>query len=167
MKSLQSTFIFFSVLLVVGCSQGNKKEKDEKTEEKYVSGYLYFSPEELALFGIHIMDSAIMYNNNIEGVGSLNITIRDKKYYGEAAKTEQTQLGFYPRYITTLDTVQRTMYRLTGDQSRSLEEAQKWEKFENLVPIVVDQVEGDKRFGETLVFWFTKTPELEKILREQ
>ncbi len=100
-------------------------------------------------------------------MGSLNLTIVDKKYAGNCATTEQTSYSFYPRYITTLDTIQRTMYMLSGAQANSQEEAQRWQSFDNVVPIVVEQKVGDIEFGETLIFWMTRTPELESILKKK
>jgi len=155
-----------SLLYTTACNTPEKKEKIEDFKKDYSKEYILLPYEKLMLLGIYIKDSSIMYNNLVDDVGSLNITIRDKGYYKDFANTQETNLKFYPRYITTLDTVQRVMYMLTGDQMQSIEEAKKWEKFESLVPIVVNQIEDGRQFGETLVFWFTKTRELEKLLED-
>ncbi len=148
-------------LLLINCVQNPKDGEVGKN-----NGFVELTPIQLERLGIFIKDTAVMYNNNIEGVGSLDLVIRDKSYFGSASTLEQTHLRFYPRYITTVDTVQRSMYMLSGDQVRSDEEARKWQSFESLVPIVVNQVYDDSIFGETLIFWMTKTPELEKLLKE-
>jgi len=166
MKKISNAIAIILLIFALGCNSTSKKESAEKVDKDYSIEYAYLTLEQLNSLGIQVKDSSIMYNNAVDGAGGLNITIRDKGYYLEIASIDQTNFNFYPRYITTLDTVQRAMYRLTGDQSNSMEEAQKWEKFESLVPVVVEQVEDNTRFGETLVFWFTKTPELEKMLDE-
>lgn len=138
-----------------------------KVEEEVSKGFVELPVNQLEKFGIFIVDTAVMYNNAIEGVGSLDIVIRDKSYFGNSSTIEQTNLGFYPRYITTVDTVQRSMYMISGNQAKSDEEARKWQSFESLVPMVVHQVYNDSVFGETLIFWMTKTPELESLLKEE
>lgn len=158
---IHSIKIMAIVLLLASCVQTPKQVDEEKD-----NGFVELSPEQLERLGIFIKDTAVMYNNNIEGVGSLDIVIRDKSYIGNASTIEQTNINFYPRYITTIDTVQRSMYMLSGNQIRSEEEARKWQSFESLLPVVVKQVYADSIFGETLVFWMTKTSELESLLLE-
>lgn len=156
---LISTLIISTVI-----SSCNRSEK--KQEENSSKVFHSLSTKQLERLGVFIVDTAIMYNNRIEGVGSLDLVIRDKTYVGNSSTIEQTKLGFYPRYITTVDTVQRSMYMIAGDQTKSDEEARKWQSFESLVPVLVPQVYNDSTFGETLVFWMTKTPELESLLKE-
>jgi hypothetical protein len=31
--------------------------------------------------------------------------------------------------------------------------------------VIVEQKHGENQFGETLIFWMTKTPELEKLMQ--
>ena len=128
-------------------------------------GWVDVGTKNLEKLGVFVKDTAVVYNNKIEGVGSLDLTIHDRTYLGNSSGIEQTNLAFYPRYITTLDTIQRTMYMLAGNQSGSEAEAYKWQSFESLVPILVKQKTGDYQFGETLIFWMTKTPELEKLIQ--
>jgi hypothetical protein len=150
-----------TALLLVSCVH-TPKQVDKEMDNAFVE----LSAQQLERLGIFIKDTAVMYNNNIEGVGSLDIVIRDKSYAGNASTLKQTNMNFYPRYITTIDTVQRSMYMLSGNQNRSEEEALKWQSFDNLLPVVVQQVYGDSTFGETLVFWMTKTTELERLVLE-
>lgn len=159
---------YLAILLVLFSSCGGNKKDSAKSEanEAAQSGFIYLSPNQLNKLGIFIQDSSVMYNNEIKDVGELNITIRGMGYIGNAATTEQTNLNFYPRYITTLDTVQRAMYRLEGEYPNDMEEARKWSSFESLIPVVVEQKSGDVVFGETLVFWLTKTPDLERMIKE-
>jgi hypothetical protein len=161
---MKTGLIVFAFLIVTfwGCKSHNPSEQDKQVD--FSSSLMHLSRNQLKGLGIIVNDTAIVYNNKVEGVGSLDLIISDKTYIGNSANTEQTNFPFYPRYITTLDTIQRTMYMLSGAQAHSEEEAQRWESFENLVPIVVEQKAGDKEFGETLIFWMTKTPELEKLL---
>lgn len=153
----------FSLLLLLACGGGTKEVKHSIYNE---SGMVVLSAEQLQKLGIFIEDSAVMYNNSIEGVGIVDIVIRDKMYYGNKSTHTQTNLPFYPRYITTLDTVQRAMYMLSGHTAEGDEEAKKWQTFESLVPVVVEQKSGDVVFGETLIFWMTKMSELERLLKE-
>ncbi len=160
-------FLLVVVIATFGCKNSSKQSNVESSELTIVeSSFLQFSSDKLKDLGVAIKDSMVMYNNVVEGVGSLNLTIRNKVYSIDAATTEQTHLNFYPRYITTLDTIQRTMYRMKGEYAQSMEEAHKWDKFENLVPVVVKQEIGEYTFGETLVFWFTKSPDLDKLLSQ-
>lgn len=129
-------------------------------------GMVVLTQEQLQRLGIFIKDSAVMYNNSIEGVGIVDIVIRDKAYYGNESTLQQTSHPFYPRYITTLDTVQRAMYMLSGHTAEGDDEAKKWQTFESLIPVVVEQKEGGEKFGETLIFWMTKSPEFERLLEE-
>ena len=85
---------------------------------------------------------------------------------GNESTLQQTSHPFYPRYITTLDTVQRAMYMLSGHTAEGDDEAKKWQTFESLIPVVVEQKEGGEKFGETLIFWMTKSPEFERLLEE-
>jgi hypothetical protein len=164
MKSLKLFAVVFSVIHILGaCSGQTDKSNELKQEEE--KGFLVLSNEQLESLGIFITDTAIMYNNTVDGVGSLDLVIRDREYIGNSAIVKQTSLPFYPRFITTLDTIQRTIYMLSGSQLRSEEEAQKWQSFDNLVPVIVEQKVGDYQFGETLVFWMTKTPELERLIK--
>lgn len=164
-RTLTPSIAFIFILLLSCCGNPNvKSEKQQESESK--SGYIYLSVQKLEKLGIFIKDSSVMYNNEMAGVGGLNITIRGMRYIGNAATTEQTTLNFYPRYITTLDTIQRAMYRLEGEHPNDMEEARKWTSFESLVPVVVEQKTNGLKFGETLVFWLTKTPDLEKILAD-
>ena len=166
-SSLNILAFIASLLLFISCGQSpSEKTSDEANEQTFGQEYLHLSQGQLQQLGIFIHDTAIMYNNNMDDVGSLNLVIRSTEYAGNASTLPPTELGFYPRYITTLDTVQRTMYMISGVQARSEEEAQKWQSFESLVPIVVEQKQNDYQFGETLVFWMTKTPELERVLQE-
>jgi hypothetical protein len=163
MKNLRRFTIIVVSIIVFGCSSSDKKVKDNIIDQE---GYLYLSPKQLEQVGIFVQDTIIAYNNSIEGVGCLDISINDKSYYGNLSLVSQTNMKFYPRYITTLDTVQRAMYMLSGVQMQSQEEARKWQEFERLVPIVVEPISNGERFGETLIFWMTKTPELEKVLMD-
>lgn len=160
-----NALLISALIISVVISSCNWSEK--KQEENSSKTFLSLSAEQLESLGIFIVDTAVMYNNRIEGVGSLDLVIRDKTYTGNSSSIEQTSLGFYPRYITTVDTVQRSMYMITGDQTKSDEEARKWQSFDSLVPILVPQVYNDSTFGETLVFWMTKTPELDRLLKNE
>jgi hypothetical protein len=164
MKYLKLLVVIGLSIMCFGCSQSENKLKEQAKVEE--SKYVCLSPEQLEQIGIFIQDTIIAYNNIIEGVGSLDIAINDKSYYGNLSLVSQTKFKFYPRYITTLDTVQRAMYMLSGVQMQSQEEARKWQEFESLVPIVVEPIGNGERFGETLIFWMTKTPELEKVLQD-
>ena len=159
--------IVVAVLIVSLCGCNAAKKDEPETQEDFSGRLWHLSQNQLKDLGIVVADTAIFYNNKVEGVGSLNLTIVDKKYAGNCATTEQTSYSFYPRYITTLDTIQRTMYMLSGAQANSQEEAQRWQSFDNVVPIVVEQKVGDIEFGETLIFWMTRTPELESILKKK
>lgn len=152
----------FLIVTIWGCNSHKPSEQGKQVD--FSSSLLHLSKNQLKGLGIIVNDTAIVYNNKVKGVGSLNLIISDKNYIGNSATIDQTNFPFYPRYITTLDTIQRTMYMLSGAQAHSEEEAQRWESFEDLVPIVVEQKSGEKEFGETLIFWMTKTPELEKLL---
>jgi hypothetical protein len=151
---------------VVSCSGGSTKVENQGKEEAIGAEHIHLTSDELRELGIFIKDSAIMYNNRIEGIGSIDIVVRDTKYSRSTATTNETNLGFYPRYITTLDTVQRSVYMISGDRLQSEQEAQKWQLFDDLAPIIVEQKIGDKYFGETLIFWMTKTPELDQKLKD-
>jgi hypothetical protein len=164
MKNLKFLSIVVLLILSHACTQSDKKIKDNEQVEQ--TGYIYLTADQLEQIGIFVQDTIITYNNSIEGVGSLDIAINDLSYYGNLSLVNQTKFRFYPRYITTLDTVQRAMYMLSGAQMQSEEEARKWQEFESLVPIVVEPISNGERYGETLIFWMTKTPELEKILRD-
>ncbi|MFP4556348.1 MAG: hypothetical protein ACLFNU_05705 [Bacteroidales bacterium] len=158
----------FGAILIASCVPNQNQEEEKQVAEGDSSRqrFIYLSTEQLQQLGIFIKDTSIMYNNNMGKVGSLNIVVRGKSYSGNSAKTEQTNLKFYPRYITTKDTVQRAMYMISGNHARSEEEALKWQSFDNLVPIIVEQKQGDYVFGETLVFWMTKTSELEQMIKK-
>ena len=155
---------FAIALLLFALTACHSTKKEGNPEVDYSANWQYLSQEQLVQLGILINDSAIIYNNKVDGVGSLDLVIMDRDYMGNMALTQQTSLPFYPRYITTLDTMQRAMYMLTGNEAHSEEEAHRWESFESLVPVVVEQKFGEIQFGETLIFWMTKTPELEKLL---
>ena len=155
---------FAIALLLFALTACHSTKKEGNPEVDYSANWQYLSQEQLVQLGILINDSAIIYNNKVDGVGSLDLVIMDRDYMGNMALTQQTSLPFYPRYITTLDTMQRAMYMLTGNEAHSEEEAHRWESFESLVPVVVEQKYGEIQFGETLIFWMTKTPELEKLL---
>lgn len=166
MKNTFSILLAAIVFLIYSCGGNRDKTSQAGQADLHNDGFVHLSNQQLAKLGIFIKDSAVMYNNEMAGVGGLNITIRGMKYIGNAATTEQTTLNFYPRYITTLDTVQRAMYRLEGEHPNDMKEARKWTSFESLVPVVVEQKSEGVKFGETLVFWLTKTPDLEKMLAE-
>ncbi|MDD3568674.1 MAG: hypothetical protein PHT92_09765 [Bacteroidales bacterium] len=155
---------FAIALLLFALTACHSTKKEGNPEVDYSANWQYLSQEQLVQLGILINDSAIIYNNKVDGVGSLDLVIMDRDYMGNMALTQQTSLPFYPRYITTLDTMQRAMYMLTGNEAHSEEEAHRWESFESLVPVVVEQKYGEIQFGETLIFWMTKTPELKKLL---
>lgn len=153
-------------VFIFGCFGGSKKVEKQGKEESVGLENVHLTPDELQELGVFIKDSAIMYNNRVEGVGSIDIVIRDTEYFGAIATTTATNFAFYPRYITTLDTIQRTAYMISEDHSQSEREAQKWKSFHDLIPIIVEQKVGDDFFGETLIFWMTKTPELEQKLKD-
>ena len=155
---------FAIALLLFALTACHSTKKEGNPEVDYSANWQYLSQEQLVQLGILINDSAIIYNNKVDGVGSLDLVIMDRVYMGNMAPTQQSSLPFYPRYITTLDTMQRAMYMLTGNEAHSEEEAHRWESFESLVPVVVEQKYGEIQFGETLIFWMTKTPELKKLL---
>jgi len=155
---------FAIALLLFALTACHSTKKEGNPEVDYSANWQYLSQEQLVQLGILINDSAIIYNNKVDGVGSLDLVIMDRDYMGNMALTQQTSLPFYPRYITTLDTIQRAIYMLSGNEAHSEEEAHRWESFESLVPVVVEQKFGEIQFGETLIFWMTKTPELEKLL---
>ena len=162
-----ATFCFIALLTFsFACNQTAKTDSSSQQEETPPKEFIPISTDQLANLGVFVKDSAVMYNNEVEEVGGLNLTIRGMKYIGNAATTQQTNLNFYPRYITTMDTIQRAMYRLEGEHPNDMVEALKWTSFESIVPIVVEQKQGDTIFGETLVFWFTKTPEIEKLMKQ-
>ncbi|HOP04233.1 MAG TPA: hypothetical protein PL017_06185 [Tenuifilaceae bacterium] len=163
MKKATTIFVVALLTIFAACNQTKKNEAPEKDVTK--KGFVHLTSSQLAQLGVYIKDTAVMYYNEVENVGGLNIAIRGMKYYGNAATTEQTNLNFYPRYITTLDTIQRAMYRLEGEHPNDMVEAHKWSTFESLIPVVVQQKQDTTVFGETLVFWFTKTPELEKLMK--
>ncbi len=165
MKTLAKSIAILGVVSSLwGCSSPSPKGEEVNFITK--EGWVDVGAKNLEKLGVFVKDTAVVYNNNIEGVGRLDLTIRGRTYLGNSSGIEQTHLPFYPRYITTLDTIQRTMYMLSGNQAGSEAEAYKWQEFESLVPILVEQKMGDYQFGETLIFWMTKTPELEKLLRE-
>ena len=155
---------FAIALLLFALTACHSTKKEGNPEVDYSANWQYLSQEQLVQLGILINDSAIIYNNKVDGVGSLDLVIMDRDYMGNMALTQQTSLPFYPRYITTLDTIQRAIYMLSGNEAHSEEEAHRWESFESLVPVVVEQKFGEIQFGETLIFWMTKTPELKKLL---
>jgi len=155
---------FAIALLLFALTACHSTKKEGNPEVDYSANWQYLSQEQLVQLGILINDSAIIYNNKVDGVGSLDLVIMDRDYMGNMALTQQTSLPFYPRYITTLDTIQRAIYMLSGNEAHSEEEAHRWESFESLVPVVVEQKYGEIQFGETLIFWMTKTSELEKLL---
>jgi hypothetical protein len=158
--------IALTLALVLSFSIGCRGKKGEETSKSLYSsdGYVYLSVKQLEQLGVYIKDTSVMYNNSIDGVGIIDLVIRDKDYRGNVSGIKQTNLPFYPRYITTLDTVQRAMYMLSGHTAEGNEEAKKWQSFESLLPIIVEQKEDSIVFGETLIFWMTKTAELEKLL---
>lgn len=151
------------LLLLLTACHSTKKEGGSEVDSS--ASWQYLSQEQLVQLGILVNDSAIIYNNKVDGVGSLDLVIMDRDYMGNMALTQQTSLPFYPRYITTLDTIQRTIYMLSGHEAHSEEEAHRWESFGSLVPVIVEQKHGENQFGETLIFWMTKTPELEKLMQ--
>ncbi len=155
---------FAIALLLFALTACHSTTKEGDPEVDFSANWQYLSQEQLVQLGILVNDSAIIYNNKVDGVGSLDLVIMDRVYMGNMAPTQQSSLPFYPRYITTLDTMQRAMYMLTGNEAHSEEEAHRWESFESLVPVVVEQKYGEIQFGETLIFWMTKTSELEKLL---
>lgn len=165
-KTLRCSLIL-AVIFVMSCSPNqNNEEKQPAKEDTTRIGFIHLSAEQLQQLGVFIKDTSIMYNNNMGEVGTLDLVVSGKKYKGNSATIQQTTHGFYPRYITTMDTVQRAMYMISGNHARSEEEALKWQSFESLIPVVVEQKQGDHVFGETLVFWMTKTPELEQLIKK-
>jgi hypothetical protein len=155
-------YIILATLLMVACV--GKKNESNTSQSGVKGGYLQVPRTKLEALGVFIRDQKVMYNNRIEGVGSLNIIIRDQFYATGYATTPQTQYSFYPRYITNLDTIQRFAYRLEGADSTTFPEGRKWGYFEKLVPVVVEQNDEGREFGETLVFWFTRNEELLRVL---
>ena len=155
--------LFMILPLLVSCVSNSQKAAENN---EVTSTYTDLKQEQLAQLGIFISDSAVVYNNVVEGVGAINIVIKDTEYFGNIATTSPTGFAFYPRYITTLDTLQRSAYLISGSEYESEQEAQKWQSFDNLIPIVVEQRKGEIVFGETLIFWMTKTPELERLLKD-
>ncbi len=166
MKKAAAFCIVALLAFSFACKQTGKTDSSIQQDETTPKGFIHLSSDQLARLGVYVKDSAVMYNNEVEKVGGLNIIIQGMKYIGNAATTQQTNLNFYPRYITTVDTIQRAMYRLEGEHPNDMVEARKWTSFESLVPVVVEQKQGDTIFGETLVFWFTKTPEMERLMKQ-
>ncbi|MDY0254823.1 MAG: hypothetical protein RBR30_10485, partial [Tenuifilaceae bacterium] len=133
---------FAIALLLFALTACHSTKKEGNPEVDYSANWQYLSQEQLVQLGILINDSAIIYNNKVDGVGSLDLVIMDRDYMGNMALTQQTSLPFYPRHITTLDTIQRAIYMLSGNEAHSEEEAHRWESFESLVPVVVEQKYG-------------------------
>lgn len=160
MRKLISFCLLLSILLF-SCSNPttSKKVDDLKSKDSLISFYR-FDSNELSKFGIYVTDNKVMYNNKIFNLGTLNIVISGINYSVGTSTMPATNFDFYPRYITTLDTIQRYAYNLQGKGSNTVEEAQKWNTFDKLIPVLVEQKQGDSVFGESLVFWFTKTDSL-------
>ena len=166
MKKIPLIYIF---LLLIQFSCSNPKSVKELVKEEGMkprNGFYYFKNDDLVRFGIVVTDSSVMYNNKMFNLGTLNMVIKGENYSIGTASSTQTSFDFYPRYITTIDTVQRYAYNLQGKGSNTVEEAQKWATFDKLIPVVVEQKMKDKVFGETLVFWFTKTDSLLVLLEK-
>ncbi|MHC1704262.1 MAG: hypothetical protein AB9846_10175 [Tenuifilaceae bacterium] len=156
--------IFISIIILLSffsCSNPKSPVDSNMVSDKNtLTNFYRFNSVELSKFGIFIVDSNVMYNNKIYNLGTLNLLISGEKYSAGTATSVQTNFDFYPRYITTMDTVQRYAYNLQGKGSNTIEEAQKWATFDKLIPIVVEQKLNGQEFGETLIFWFTKTDSL-------
>jgi hypothetical protein len=160
MKNLIRFCVLLSIVFFSCSNPDTSKKNDGLKSKDSLTSFYRFNANELSKFGIFVSDSKVMYNNKIFNLGTLNIVISGTNYSVGTSTQPVTNYDFYPRYITTLDTVQRYAYNLQGKGSNTVEEAQKWNTFDKLIPVVVEQKQGDNVFGESLVFWFTKTDSL-------
>lgn len=167
MKAYSFLYLTLFVLLYSCTGSSDSKNQTKVTSSVSSSGFITLSTEKLQSLGVSIIDSSVMYNNKIHNVGTLNLVIKGSEYSAGNAVSQLTHYNFYPRYITTLDTIQRYAYNLQGKGANTVEEAQKWATFDKLVPIVVEQQQNGQKFGETLVFWFTRTDSLLMVLKKQ
>lgn len=122
---------------------------------------LELNNSELQKLGITIKDKQIIYNNDIVGVETFQLSQTGNSYspfLDDIKDIPATNFDFYPYYITNTDSVWGFMW--ISDEENELKDDPIYVRKmmnEYLVPVRIKQADDNEKWGDDMLYWFTPT----------